>query len=250
MKSTQRFFILFLLSLFLLPLLPAQPVVVFQYRHVPAENVGEFVHRETTYWSEVAQNAIKEGKMSYWALYQKVGGWELPGGSNFLFINVFEGPSALDNMGGVWDPSAVFPDARAKDMETNSLGTVNHQVVIRGVAGEGDGKPNFIRINYSKASDMAKYLELEQSVWQPFIKEQIESKNTTQISWRLGQLIMPAGTDLPFNAITVDTYSKMSEAVFPGTSFKEAPEFPDLAGLNEVHEKVYIQVYALVKDAE
>jgi len=87
---------------------------------------------------------------------------------------------------------------------------------------------------------------LEQSTWQPFITQQMESQKTSQLTWRLSALLMPMGTDLPFNAFTADGYNNISEAIAPGTTFPEGTEFPDLTELNEVHDKVYIQVYALV----
>lgn len=226
--------------------LSAQVVVAMQYRNVPDENIGEFVYRETTYWKEIARKAINEDKMMSWALYQKVGGWEMPGGSNFVFVNVFENPEDLDHISEIWDPSGMFPEIPMSSIETNSLSTVNHQIFVQGVARVGDGAPQFVRVNYVKASDLGRYLELEQSTWQPFITQQMESQKTSQLTWRLAALLMPAGTDLPFNAFTSDGYNNMSEAIAPETTFPEGTEFPDLTELNEVHDKVYIQVYGLV----
>ncbi len=228
----------------------AQPVVFLQYRHVPQENIGEFLFRERTYWSKVAKKAIDDNKMLNWSIWQRIGGWDMPEGSNFMFVNIFENPEDIDHLNEIWGSvPELFPDVPMSSISTDNLGTVNHQVVLRGVAGEGligEAPTNFVRINYAKASDMGKYLELEQSSWQPFIKEAMESGKTTQKSWRLAQLMMPAGSDLPFNALTADGYEKMSEAILPGTSFSEDVSFPDLSVLNEVHEKVYIQVYSLV----
>ncbi|MDH3246819.1 MAG: hypothetical protein OEM26_19515 [Saprospiraceae bacterium] len=222
--------------------------VVVQYRSVPQENVGEFLHRETNYWSKVAQKAIDEGKLSSWALWQKVGGWDLPNGSNFMFVNVFAEKAHLDDMGTIWGAASdMFPDLPMSSISTNDLGTTNHQMVLVGVAGEGEGPPNYVRINYAKASDITRYLELEQNTWGPFVKERMESGNTDVKTWRLAQVMMPAGTDLPFNALTADGFDKLSDAMVPAGTFAEGTEFPDLTELNEVHEKVYIQVYALVK---
>jgi hypothetical protein len=223
-------------------------IVLFQYRQVPQENIDEFLHRETTYWSQVAQKAIDAGKLSSWALWQKIGGWDLPNRPNFLFVNVFEDATALDDMGAVWGGvQDLFPGVPMSSISTDHLGTVNHQLVIAGVAGEGAaGQTQFLRINYAKADPISKYLELEQSQWQPFIKDAIESKKVKQVTWRLGQLVMPAGAGLPFNAITTDGYLKMSDAVSGG--FPSDIEFPDMAELSEVHTKEYIQVYAKVKE--
>jgi hypothetical protein len=45
----------------------AQDISVFQYRHVPGDKIDEFLHRETTYWSEVAQKGVEKGNLITWA---------------------------------------------------------------------------------------------------------------------------------------------------------------------------------------
>ena len=248
-KTLRNLAILLLPTMIFISDLSAQ-VVSIQYRHVPQENIDEFISRETTYWSEVAKKAIDDGKMVQWALWQKVGGWQLGEGSNFMFVNVFENPEDINNMAGVWDVSKVFPNVPTSKIETNSLSTVTHHIFLQGVARVGDGTPQFVRINYAKASDLAKYLELEQSVWQPFIKGEIEGKKSTQLTWRLASLLMPSGADLPFNAVTADGYNTLSEAIAPSTAWQVEPEFPDFTALDEVHKKNRIQVYGLVKVVE
>ena len=47
---------------------PDQSVTIFQYRQVPPDKVAEFVHRETTYWTKVAQKAVDAKKMTLWVL--------------------------------------------------------------------------------------------------------------------------------------------------------------------------------------
>ncbi|MFT6810272.1 MAG: hypothetical protein ACJA01_003515 [Saprospiraceae bacterium] len=42
--------------------------VALQYRAVPQENRDEFIHRETTYWAEVAQKVIGDEKLLGWEL--------------------------------------------------------------------------------------------------------------------------------------------------------------------------------------
>ncbi|MGH2566267.1 MAG: hypothetical protein ACRDE5_17240, partial [Ginsengibacter sp.] len=57
--------------------LKAQGITTYQYRHVAPDKVNEFIKRETTYWSKVAQKAIDNGKMTFWALFEKVGGVDM-----------------------------------------------------------------------------------------------------------------------------------------------------------------------------
>jgi hypothetical protein len=67
--------------------LQAQEITTYQYRHVDPDKAAEFIRRETTYWSKVAQKAIDNGKMSFWALLEKVGGTDMATASNYMFVN-------------------------------------------------------------------------------------------------------------------------------------------------------------------
>ena len=248
MSKLKQFLLSGLFLLSCLPFLQSQSVSVVQFRQVSAEDRAEFIHRETTYWSEVARKGIKDGKLVGWELWERVGGWNMENGSNFIFVNQFANPQQMDNLNSIWNINEVFPKRRISEIETNSLSTLKHMVVFQGNSFANSGQTSeYIRVNYSKASDMAKYMELESSVWQPFIKKQMDTGNTTQVSWFSAGMLMPAGGDLPFNAVSVDGYKKFSEAVMPSTSFKTEPTFPDFTEINKVHEKVYVQVYRKVK---
>lgn len=43
-------------------------ITVYQYRRVPDDKIEEFLKRETTYWSKVAEKAVKDKKMTFWAV--------------------------------------------------------------------------------------------------------------------------------------------------------------------------------------
>lgn len=237
---------IFAFSLFVSAEVFAQ-IGVLQYRHVPQENIEEFLHLETTYWSAVAQKAIDEGKMEYWAIWQKVGGWNLDEGTNFLFVNVFKDTGALDNLAGVWDPRQVFPEMRPEDLDTGRLSTVHHQVFIESVLNAGDMQPKFMRINYYDVSDGARFLERE-TAWHEFITEHIKNEKTDVTSWRLARVMMPMGESIPFNAMTMDGYQKLSSALSP--YFDPETEFPAiLQETGESRSVDRISTYALVKAA-
>ena len=99
-------------------------VEIIQRRHVAPENIDEFIERETTYWSEVAQKAIDDGKMAQWSLWQKVDGTKVDQDHNFIFINSFEEPTDLDHLDEIWDFKAVFPTKRPEQIVTSHLSTV------------------------------------------------------------------------------------------------------------------------------
>lgn len=248
-KSIKCLLVSSLFMLFLLPMMQGQAVAMTQYHHVPAENRAEFIHRETTYWAEIAKAAIKDGKMANWQLWERVGGWNMDNSPNFFFVNSFAKIEDMNNLNDVWNPAKVFPNGRMQDMSTRGLSTLKHQLVYAGNASTNNGTvPNFIRVNYSKASDLDKYLEMEKDMWLPFIKGQMESGNCSQVSWLSAVKIMPFGVDFPFNAISVDGFNTISEAIMPRTSYKTAPTYPNMDAINKVHVKQRIQIYRLVKE--
>ena len=54
-----------------------QSITVYQYRKVPDDKIDEFIKRETTYWSKLAEKGVKDKTMTFWALLEKVGGYDM-----------------------------------------------------------------------------------------------------------------------------------------------------------------------------
>lgn len=220
-----------------------QDIVVVQTRHIPPENIEEFIHRETTYWSKVAQKAIDEGKLSAWSLWQRVDGFDVDKDHNFFFVNEYT-QEQFGQEGSIWDYKKVFPDMKRSDISTFELGTVQDVLFYRNHVFIQTAPAQYIRVNFAKASDMNRYLELETTVWQPFIREQMQAEKTTVVSWILSSLIYPGGADLPHNAVTVDGYATLKDAV--GQSYDEGVEFPDFSEFQKVHQKAEIHLYRRV----
>src|SRR6185436_11376795 len=95
-------------------------ITTYQYRHVPNDKIDEFIKRETTYWTKVAQKAVDNKQMSFWALLEKVGGYDMPNSSNYLFINTF---SNIDSSMGIWGDVEKVAGVPMSQMETNSFTT-------------------------------------------------------------------------------------------------------------------------------
>jgi hypothetical protein len=106
---------------------PNKSITVYQYRHVPDANIEEFLKRETTYWSKVAQNAIDNKKMSFWGIFEKVGGVDLANKSNYLFVNTFPN---IDAANEIWGSSENIGGVPMDKMETGSLSTTTAQIFL------------------------------------------------------------------------------------------------------------------------
>jgi len=245
MKSYLRFFAI---SLFfgLGCLVPAfAQIVSIQSRYVPVENIKEFVHRETNYWSEVARRGIIERRLARWELWQIATGMNIDEGANFFFIVEYRKPSDVDSNEEIWNFARVFSDMEASEIETRSLSTIVDQVYLYSQVHLIKSDPKVLRVNFARASDLGRYLELENTMWQEFVKERMDSNQTNVVSWDLMSVMSPGGVDRSYNALTIDGFEKLSDAL--QTSYGDNPNYPDLDQFREVHKKGVTRIYTLVK---
>ncbi len=227
----------------------AQPIFaqidVVERRFVPQENIEAFIHRETTYWSEIAKQAIREGKLESWSLWQQVDGFDMDKKHNFIFIRTYPGGEALDLSTDIWDPQKVFPRVNPSRIDTLGLSTVKDVLYYYRFVHVQRAQAQYIRVNFSKASDLTRYLELEETVWLPFVMERMDSGKTNVVSWTLAQLVMPRGTNAPHNAVTIDGFSTLSGAL--RSVYGDDARFPDFEEFRAVHQKVDIHLHRLIK---
>ena len=196
-----------------------QSVTVFQYRHVPAANVSDFLFRETTYWSKVAQKAVDAGKMTFWALLEQVGGHDLETSPNYLFINTFPD---IDVLGDIFNPAGMFPGVPVESIDTNAISAttasyflhLEDTTVAAGAVPARDFK--YVAINYHNSSDAGEFTALERQHWMPFIKSTMDRKQTGQVGWTNGYLIAPRNAAVGFNTVSFDLFPSLQKALMPG----------------------------------
>lgn len=208
-------------------------ITVYQYRYVPPDKVDEFINRETTYWSEVAKNAIDKGNLTFWALLEKVGGYDLGNSSNYLFINTY---NDVDKAGDVWDPTSTFPNVSMDIMETNTISTTTSMFFMKSQdwAQAENAKPDdfrYLSMIYHNASTPADLIALEKKYWAPFIKSAMDGNQTKQVAWGNALVLSPTGPDIGFNTVSYDLYPSLQEALIP--TWDENIVFPE-DGLTEI----------------
>ena len=211
-----------------------EPISVYQYRKVEQSKMNDFIERETKYWSKVAQKAVDEGKLQFWGLFQKVGGYDLENSSNILFINTF---TDIDDTNGIWDASAVFPDVPMEDMETQSMGIVTSMIFMKsqswrekeGVNPEEDFK--YLQMVYHNANSPSGLIAAEEEIWGPFIKSAMDNGKTTQKAWGNAIILSPTGEEIKYNTISYDLYSSLKDALDP--TWDQDLEAPDMTKITE-----------------
>ncbi len=226
-------------------------ITVYQYRHVPDDKIDEFVKRETTYWSKVAEKASKDKTMTFWALLEKVGGYDMANSSNFLFINTFPNIDKVNDVFGSAEKIAGVPMAK---METNSLSTTTSEFFIHstGWAQTANANPekdfNYVVMIYHNSNNPDSLVALENTYWSPFIKKAMDNNQTPQKAWGNAVVLSPSGENIKFNTVSYDLFKTLKDALMPVWDPKT--EFPtdELTKINamEINRRASV-VYHVVK---
>jgi hypothetical protein len=191
-------------------------ITSYQYRRVPEDKIAEFIKRETTYWSKVAQKAVDNKKMTFWALLEKVGGYDLPNSSNFLFINTFPN---IDSTGDIWSTAESIAGVKMNEMETGSLSTTTSQFFLHDEDWAQSAKANpandfnYVVMNYHNSSLPDSFIRLEKKYWKPFIQAAMDKKQTTQMAWGNAIILSPSGEDIKFNTVSYDLFPTLQQAL-------------------------------------
>lgn len=96
----------------------------------------------------------------------------------------------------------------------NSLATLVSAEVFQNQAFVGTVKKgDYFQVNYMRVSDanMGDYLAWEKKVWKPLAEAYL--KDGVRTGWSLNVRVLPSGSDLPYQAVTVDLFPSL-DAVF------------------------------------
>ena len=232
--------------------LHGQEITMYQYRYVAPDKIAEFVKRETTYWSKVAESAIKKGTLSFWALLEKVGGTDEMNSPNYLFVNTYK--DADVNMGDVWNAASLFPNIPAEKMQTNSMSSTTATIFLNDVGWQQSAKAvpakdfNYVVFNYHNALDASGFVAMENRTWGPFIKSAMDKNQTPQMGWGNSVVLTPTGGDMKFNSVSFDLFPTLKAALMPNWSADTKFPTEGLDSLQKVSLNVPITaVYRVVK---
>jgi|GEM_PF-2016149 len=222
---------LFLLAGLLgLPLATAQVVGSQLYRRVAPENLEEYLKRETTYWKPWAENEVKKGNLTFWAVLLRIDGANRDTEPNILIINNFKDVDKGANWGGI---AEMFPNVKMEDIQTQTLCTDTDQIFVRGIPGNSIRKENaspevdynYIRLIYHNVNDLAKHLAFEADSWKPLVVKAMQDGKTTMTGWGNGTIILPESEDFNYQSFSYDLFPSAQAALGPG--FSEDFTFPE-----------------------
>ena len=202
-------------------------VGIWQFRSVGSSDVNNFLSNEKNVYSKVAKKAISEGKMTHWALFQRVGG--LLTEPNFVFYNGFKNLTDLDSDSPWYSGKPLYG---LKTVKSDEVRYVVHTKPGPSVNVSSENAQRYFRINYANASDPNEFVALQGSIWKPWLENNIEQGKTAQKYWSASTVISPTGNGYNWNAYTMDGYENLSDALVPyPNGFSDFPE-----GISTINE--------------
>jgi hypothetical protein len=226
-------------------------ITSYQYRHVPEDKVAEFVKRETTYWSKVAEKAAANKTMTFWALLEKVGGYDMPNSSNFLFINTYPN---IDSTESIWSSAESVAGVKMDQMETGSMSTTTSQFFAHDENWVQDAKAipekdfNYVVMIYHNSRYPDSLIGLEKKYWGPFIKKAMDDNQTPQMAWGNAVVLAPLAEDVKFNTVSFDLYKSLGDALMPNWNSKTVFPNKGLTMIGNIESNTRgMSVYRVVK---
>ncbi|MFK5974023.1 MAG: hypothetical protein QM485_12200 [Flavobacteriaceae bacterium] len=207
----------------------AQTVSSHQYRKVAPEDMGEYLKRETTYWKTWAEAEVKKGNLTFWGIFQRVGGTDQENSPNILIINTFKD---IDK-GADWSNiAALFPDVKKEDRGTWALSKNTDKIFVRDLNNHTVGSNvdpendfNFVKIIYHNVKRTGQHLKFEAKKWKPMIQKAMNEGKTSMKGWGNARIIAPRSSEFPYTIYTYDLFSSLHEALSP--TFVKGWKFPE-----------------------
>jgi hypothetical protein len=169
---------------------------------------------------KVAQAAADSGLMAVGYRLRSV----MPAGAaatcDYVLVNVFQGmppaPSGPEALSGLLKKAGSSMTAADYIARRASLAQLISSEMWRTVIMVGDiQKGDYLYVNHMKVPDMPAYIEMERSIWKPMAESWI--KDGSLHGWVVAQPVIPDGTSLKYQAVTVDVMPSWDAA------FKEPP---------------------------
>lgn len=229
----------------------AQTTTIHQYRKVAQEDMAEYLDREVKYWSVFAENEVKKGNLTFWAVLQKVGGINQENASNILLVNTFNDIDAQIEWNGVDD---LFPDVKMEDIQTWDLSTNTATIYLRDlenhVQGEntnGGDSFNYVKMIYHNSKNVGTHLDFEADKWKPMIQKAMNEGKTPMTGWGNSYILYPSSSKFPYNSASYDLFGSLSDAFSPALENVELEDdfFSDLED-NEEGPRV-VHLYRIIK---
>ena len=216
MKQVSSILLVFFMSIIFIN---AQGITTHAYRKVAPENMQEYLKRETTYWKKFAEQEVKKGNLTFWGIFQRVGGTNLDNTSNILIINTFNDIDKNVNWANIQN---LFPNVNMEDIQTHSLSTDTATIFLQSEQNHTEGKMaipsedfKYVKIVYHNPKIPGKLLDFEKNKWKPMMQEAMDKGQTTMTGWGNARILHPASSKFPYKTESHDIFASLGDALAP-----------------------------------
>jgi hypothetical protein len=169
-----------------------------EFRKWAAEDLRKFV-----------QSRIDAGKISTWYLLRSV----MPAGTSaecdYLTVSMYPGappePLGMEGLEEALKKAGMSMTAQQYVDRRNSLTTLVSTAMFQNQTFVGTSKKgDYFMVNYMKSANPQDWVAYEKKVWQPFAEAM--TKEGVESAWSVNLQVLPGGSDLPYQGVTVDVY--------------------------------------------
>jgi hypothetical protein len=163
-----------------------------------------------------AQGRVDSGAVSTYYRLRAV----MPAGSSaecdyvtvWLYPGAPPAPMDTEELGAALKKAGVNMSGQEFMDRRDSLSTLVSNSMFQNQCAVGKAeKGYYMEVSYMKAANVDAWLAFEKNVWKPLAEQLL--KDGMQSGWSVNLQMMPFGTDVPYQGVTVDVYSSW-DAVF------------------------------------
>jgi hypothetical protein len=160
---------------------------------------------------------------------------------DFVFVSEYKGippkPQGPDELGAYLQKAGISMSAAEFVAKRSSLTKLVASEIDQTVIGVGKiEKGDYAYVNHMKVHDMANWMELERSIWKPMAEAWV--KSGVLRGWFVIHPVLPGGTDLRYQGITVDVMPNWEAAFTPPPIEKTFKQIHSDKDLKEISEKI------------
>lgn len=195
-------------------------VACFKVKPGSDAEFNKFITQES---HKVAQGRVDNGEITTWYLLRSV----LPQGASaecdYLVVTMYPGAPHLlgpENLTAGIKKAGLSISAQDYVNHRNAVTTLQSVAIFQNRTFVGSSKKgDYFQVNYMKVPNVADWVAYEKKVWQPLAEELV--KDGKESGWSVNTQVLPGGSELPYQAVTVDVFPSW-DAIFAND-----PQFVD-----------------------
>jgi hypothetical protein len=194
---------------------------------VKPEKNSDFRKWERETLHKYAQARLDSGSLISWFVMRAVLPTGTENGCDYVVVGTYPGtpakPLTPDELSDVLKKAGLGITAEQYNQGRNAVSELAEAGLFRNMAAVGSiQKGDYLVLNLNKTQDVNQWIQLEKKLWQPMAEAFVKQGMTR--GWYANVRILPQGTGMRFDTVTVDVYPSW-DAYF---QFQDSPKLMDI----------------------